>query len=172
MITTLKNNKLLLIAGGILLAYGVFKPDLSNLVRNDNAVVFNNQNYTTQPPEDPALKESAEKLIKIFISGPSSRKIDARQLASLYFDLANLISLDQEDQVIKSTLEIKEANRIAGALFRLNVGGGKYPGLADAANNVVVVGLGDNDVVLDEETRKKAIQTFKALSWACYEGSK
>jgi hypothetical protein len=50
--------------------------------------------------------------------------------------------------------------------------GGKYPDLAEACNSVVVAGIGDEDIVLDKETRKKAVDTFKALSWACYEGSK
>ena len=48
----------------------------------------------------------------------------------------------------------------------------KYPNLAEAARDVVVYSIGEDDVVLDSETRTKAVQSFRALSWAFYEGGK
>ena len=49
---------------------------------------------------------------------------------------------------------------------------GKYPNLAIATTGVVVAGIGDENIVLSKELRQKAIDSFRALSWACYEGSK
>ena len=49
---------------------------------------------------------------------------------------------------------------------------GKYPGLATKANDVVVLGIGDDSVELDSTLRKTAVETFRALGWACYEGAK
>jgi hypothetical protein len=56
-------------------------------------------------------------------------------------------------------------------MLRLNIKN-KYPGLAEAAKVLVSSELGTDDVVLDEDMRAKAVNAFRALSWAFYEGSK
>ncbi len=47
----------------------------------------------------------------------------------------------------------------------------KYQGLADKAKDLLVSAIGEDDVVLDDETRNKAVDAFRALSWAFYQGS-
>jgi len=162
-------NKILIVLACILLGYGLLKPDLSviNLPKPNPAT--NRVEVTS--PKDSKVLEACKEVIQSLKKGSTSRKIDGPRLASLYYDLATLIELDDQDQVIKDTLAIRESNKLAGALSRLGLGG-KYPDLAEACNGVVVAGIGDEDIVLDKETRKKAVDTFKALSWACLEGSK
>jgi hypothetical protein len=164
----MKNNTLLLVLGLALVGYGVLKPDLGSLITPTVPVI--NNVVDVEKPLDPDLLSWCDDVIKSFRK-TSDRKADALKLSSLYYDLANLISLDSENEVIKNTLEVREANKLAGILFNLNIKG-KYPDLAQACNNLVVIGIGDDDVILDENMRKKAVETFKALSWACYEGSK
>jgi hypothetical protein len=164
------NNKILLILAALLVGYGLLKPELLN-INWPTTTVVNNQVVKVEAPTDPKLLKACESVTKSLKSGPRSRVDDGVRLSSLYYDLATLIELDNEDQVIKDTLAIRESNKLAGTLLRLGVGG-KYPDLAQACNNVVITGLGDEDIVLDENTRKRAVDTFKALSWACYEGSK
>jgi hypothetical protein len=166
----MKNNKLLLGIGLLLLTYGIFKPDLSQLIPFNKPVV---SDVTTdiKKPSDDNLLNACSGVIQSLRSGPNSRHDDGKKLSSLYRDLASLIQLDGENSVVKSTLEIREANRLSGLLCRLDIGG-KYPDLATSCNNVVISGLGDKDVVLDDATRQKAVEVFMALSWACLEGSK
>ena len=76
-----------------------------------------------------------------------------------------------DDKIIVDTSSIKEANSIAGKMLRLDIKG-KYPDLAEAAKDVVDTGIGDDDVLLSPELRTKAAESFRALSWAFYEGSK
>ena len=78
---------------------------------------------------------------------------------------------DEDDKVISDTASIKEANSLAGKMLRLNIKD-KYSGLAEAAKDVVVSGIGEDDVSLDDDLRQKAVESFRALSWAFYEGSK
>jgi hypothetical protein len=165
---SLLENKVLVILAALFLGYGLLKPDFSNINWPRPAVV-NNEVVKVEAPKDPKLLKACESVIKSLKSGP--RSSDGARLSSLYYDLSTLIELDEEDEVIKDTLAIRESNKLAGALLRLGLGG-KYPDLAEACNSVVVTGIGDEDIVLDKETRKKAVDTFKALSWACYEGSK
>jgi hypothetical protein len=167
---SLLENKVLVILALLFLGYGLLKPDLSNINWPRNSVV-NNEVVKVEAPKDTKLLKACESVIKSLKSGPRSRSSDAARLSSLYYDLSTLIELDDEDEVIKDTLAIRESNKLAGALLRLGLGG-KYPDLAEACNGVVVAGIGDEDIVLDKETRKKAVDTFKALSWACLEGSK
>jgi hypothetical protein len=164
----MKNKTLLLLLGLALVGYGVLRPDLGSLITPSVPVI--NNVVDVEKPLDPDLLSGCDDVIKSFRQ-TRDRKADALKLSSLYFDLANLISLDSDNEVIKNTLEVRESNKLAGILFNLDIKG-KYPDLAQACNNLVVIGIGDDDVVLDENMRKKAVETFKALSWACYEGSK
>lgn len=170
MIDQLKNNKLLIVIAALLVGYGLLKPNFDHLIPNKVSIV-NTDGIKVSKPSDKAVLEACENIIEALKQGSGNRSKDGPKLSSLYYDLASLIALDGEDQVIKSTLEIREANRLAGSMTRLNLNG-KYPNLSDACNNLVVTVIGDDDVVLDENMRKKAVETFMALSWACLEGSK
>ena len=92
-------------------------------------------------------------------------------LSNLYSDLAKLTALDSTNEVIKNTDEIRDANRIAGLLYDLNLKN-KYPGLAEAADNLFKTHIGNDNVSLDPTLRTKAVEAFNALAWAFYEGSK
>ena len=49
---------------------------------------------------------------------------------------------------------------------------GKYPDLASTAENLVITAIGKDNVFLNKELRSGAVNGFKALAWACNEGSK
>lgn len=164
----MSSKNLLLVIAGILLFIGVAKPNLSlpfNNSSNDTIVVVS-------PPSSEELRLACKPVIESFKGSDSSSRVsDARRLSSLYMDLATLIELDGQDQVIKNTDEIRQANSLSGVMLRLNIKD-KYSGLAENANAVIVSVIGDDSVLLDPELRTKAADAFRALSWACNEGSK
>lgn len=162
------NKNLLLILASILIIVGVTKPDLQLLLNKPNIV----ENIVViTPPSDEKVKELCRPIIESLRDGDSLRNKDGRRLSDLYFDLATLIELDGENEVVKTTEEIRQANSLSGLMLRLNIKG-KYPGLTEAAYNFLVSQIGDDIVPLDSNLRSKAVDTFKALAWACNEGSK
>lgn len=169
----MKNSKtILVVLAAVLIFIGVVKPDISHWIK-PNPSPSNVVDVVDVPvaPTDQILKEKADLVVKALLSGDGHRKIDGSRLSGLYRDLAILIQLDGENEVVKNTDEVRQANAIAGVMVRLDIKG-KYPDLAKAATEVVVAGIGDENTVLSKDLRKKAVDSFKALSWACYEGSK
>lgn len=170
MIDQLKNNKLLVIIAALLVGYGLLKPNFNESIL-DKISIVNTDGIKVSRPSDKEVLKNCETVIEALKKGSGNRSKDGLKLSSLYYDLASLIALDGENQVIKSTLEIREANRLAGFMTGLNLNG-KYPNLSEACNSLVFTMIGDDDVILDENLRKKAVETFMTLSWACLEGSK
>lgn len=162
------NNKVLLVIGGILLIVGLVRPNINFPINNpqpvDNIVVV-------VPPEDDELKQQCKAVIDALKDGDSNRNQDGKRLSELYADLATLIRLDKENEVVKTTEEIRQANSLAGFMLQMNIQG-KYPKLAEAAQSVVVAQIGDDIVPLDNDLRGKAVKAFMGLAWACNEGSK
>lgn len=164
-------NKVLLAIGIVLIILGVFKP---NIITSSNISLKSNiiESFVIDAPSDNILLEKANNVISnLKQSKDSTRKNDCLKLSSLFCDMATLIELDNEDTVIKDTAAIKEANSLSGKMLRLNIND-KYPGLAESCREIVVSAIGDDDVILDKELRSKAVDAFRALSWAFYEGSK
>jgi hypothetical protein len=167
------SKKLWLILGGVLIIIGIFKPDLSNLrlpVNSNPACVV--ENYVLDAPADSELLDKAKILSKILqASDDSTRKSDSLKLSALYSDIATLVEIDGTDKIISDTASIREVNSLTGKMLRLNIKD-KYKGLAESAKDLLVSSIGEDDVVLDDETRTKAVDAFRALSWAFYQGSK
>ena len=166
----MKNN-ILLVIGGILLLFGFFGNNLPsiNFMRPTTVSV---ENYVIDAPSDDILLKDATKIYTLLKdSDDSTRPRDCLKLSALYCDMATLIALDGDDNVISDTASIRQANSLAGKMLRLNIQD-KYPGLADSAKNLLTNAIGDEDVVLDKELRTKSVNAFMALSWAFYEGSK
>lgn len=165
-------NKILLVLGILLLIIGILKPDLS-IFSNNNAKPNNSiECYVIDAPADLDLLKEAQDVTKVLLdSSDASRKADSLKLSSLYCDIATLIALDGEDQVIKDTAAIRLANSLSGKMLRLNIKD-KYPNLAIESKELIVKAIGDDDVILDTVLRQKAVDAFRALSWAFYEGSK
>jgi hypothetical protein len=164
-------NKVLLAIGAILVLFGLFKPDLGSVFTPSDSVSVV-ESYVVDAPSDSDLLEKAREIKEILqASEDSTRKSDALKLSSLYADIATLIELDGEDQIVKDTNAIREVNSIAGKMLRLDVKD-KYPNLAEAAKSLIVSAIGDDDVVLNGDLRDKSAEAFRALSWAFYQGSK
>lgn len=163
-------NKILLGLAVILVSIGIFKPDLSWIINKPHNVVVDEIIVIT-PPSDQALKDACVNVISSISSGPSSKTKDGKRLASLYLDIATLVELDGSDQAIKTTNEIRQANSLSGSMLKLNIKD-KYPKLAESANAVLVVAIGDEDTVLSPDLRAKSAEAFRALAWACNEGAK
>lgn len=169
----MKQNSLLLTIGIILLGIGILKPDLSNIWPiNNSPSVSTTENYITTPPSDSILLKQAKDLVLVLSAFDNAdKKLDFLKLSALYHDLSVLIALDEENMVIKDTASIREANSLSGTMLRLNLKD-KYEKLAELNSALVVTGIGNDDVMLDTDKRKKAIEVFEALSWAYYEGTK
>jgi hypothetical protein len=162
------NNKILLIIGAILLVLGLVRPNINLPINNkpvDNPIVI------ITPPSDNDVKELCKPIIESLKNGSSSREKDAQRLSDLYLDLSTLVELDGDNEVIKTTEEIRQANSLTGVMLRLNIKGA-YPGLGEASQALLSSQLGDDMVTLDSTLRNKAVDTFRALAWACNEGSK
>ena len=164
----MKNNNILLIVACLLIVLGLSKVDLSNLniLPNRPASV---DVLELPTPTDENVKKEAEDVIVVLKE--AAIKSEAKKLRDLYLDLAKLVELDGEEEVIKSTEEIRQANSLAGIMLRLDMKG-KYPNLAKEAKEVVVASIGDDQILLSKELRVKAVEGLNALAWACNEGSK
>lgn len=164
------NNKVLLIFAGLLILWGVTKVDLGGLnpfVNNRPAVV---DVLELTAPSDENIKKEAQDVVDLLKKSNGSKN-DFKRLRDLTLDLSRLIELDGEDLVIKNTDEIRQANSIAGVMLRLDVKG-KYPNLAKEAKEVIVAGIGDDNIPLTPDLRKKAVDSFNGLAWAYNEASK
>ena len=160
------DKKVLLALGGLLILLGLLKPEFSN-VFNPRLSVIDVLELPT--PTDEAVKKEADDVVALVKE--SGAKGDAKRLRDLYLDLAKLVELDGEDEVIKSTEEIRQANSLAGVMLRLDIKG-KYPNLAKEAKEVVVAAIGDDQIPLSKELRVKAVEGLNALAWAFNMGSK
>jgi hypothetical protein len=165
------NSKVVLFIAGVLIFVGIFKPNLSFIVPNKTVDVIVNPDLEVSRPIDEVLLEKAQAVTKAFDGSAFDRNKDGQRLALLYLDLATLIELDGEQEVVKTTEEIRQANSLSGTMLRLNLKG-TYPGLSDAANDLLVSQIGEDIVPLDSNLRAKAVDAFRALAWACFEGSK
>lgn len=163
----MNSKTLLLLVAALLIAIGWFKPSMPTL---DNSG-YSSSTINVVKPSNKELLDECDSVIRALKNVPSSRKVDGKRLASLYLDLATLISLDGEDCVIKNTEEIRQANRLAGIMLKLDMKD-KYENLAKANTNLIKAAIGDDSVLLDDGLREKAVEGFNALAWACYEGSK
>lgn len=164
------NNKVVLVIGAILIVVGVLRPDLSNFLPKNNPQTIVSS-IDVEEPTDPNLLAQADEIASILKAGGEDRKTDAMALAHLYKDIATLISLDQENVVVKTTSEVREVNSVAGTLMNLQLKG-KYEGLQSTAKSLVVSVLGDDVASLNEENRGNAVAAFEALAWGCYMGAK
>ena len=160
------NKNLLLVIGGVLIIIGLVKPNFDSVVPSPNPSSV----ASVEKPSDSNLLELSNKVAQVLKDNNAS-KSDCVRLSGLYGDLATLISLDEKDEVLKTTEEVRQANRIAGLMLKMNLND-KYPNLASTMNSLVVKTMGDDNVPLNKELRAKAVSSFKALSWATLEGAK
>jgi hypothetical protein len=161
------NKTIILALGGILLLLGVLRPDFSSFIPSSNTsvVTFDVSNFVAPAKE---YKDESEAVIKA-LSSNSGRKTDGKVLASLARDIGLLIQLDEENEVIKNTEEIRQANSLVGPMLNLK---DKYPDLKEASEKMIIAVIGDESVPLDKDLRNKASQAFFMLAWSYYEGSK
>ena len=153
----LKNlNPILLIGIGLIAFSLLFSKISIQSLTNDSIDI--------PKPTDPVLLELASPVIEA-LNGAGD---DGKKLANLYNDIATLIEIN--DDIIKNTEEIREANKIAGKMSKLDLKG-KYPNLSEAANNMIIKYIGDENAALSNELRTKSANAFRALAWACKEGS-
>jgi hypothetical protein len=160
------DKKVLLGLGGLLILVGLLKPEFSDILKPKPSVV---DVLELSVPTDEAVKKEADDVVTVLKE--AGIKSEAKRLRDLYIDLAKLVELDGEEEVIKSTEEIRQANSLAGIMLKLDIKG-KYPNLAKEAKEVVVASIGDDQILLSKELRVKAVEGLNALAWACNEGSK
>ena len=162
------NQKNILLGLAVLLiVVGLLKPEFSNILGPNKPATVDVLELSE--PTDPAVKKEADDVVTVLKE--AGAKVDARRLRDLYMDLAKLVELDGENEVVKSTEEIRQANSLAGVMLRLDIKG-KYPDLAKETKEVVVASIGDDQILLSKELRAKAVEGLNALAWACNTGSK
>jgi len=162
----MNQKNILLGLAGLLVIIGLLKPEFSNILNPRPSVV---DVLELPTPTDPTVKKEADDVVVLLKE--AGAKGDAKRLRDLYIDLAKLVELDGEDEVIKSTEEIRQANSLAGVMLKLDIKG-KYPNLAKETKEVVVASIGDDQILLSKELRVKAVEGLNALAWACNTGSK
>jgi len=162
------NKNMMLGLAIVLIVVGLLKPDLSSVGFPSNPVAVDV--LELKEPTDSVVKAKADVVVDI-LKSVSDHKADAKRLRDLYLDLAKLIELDGDDEVIKTTEEIRQANSLSGLMLRLDIKG-KYKDLAKANEEVIVESMGKDNIPLDKELRAKAVSAFNALAWACNLGSK
>jgi hypothetical protein len=160
-------KNVLLILAGLLIVVGLLKPDFSNILGPNKPVAIDVLELSE--PTDEAVRKEAFDVASLLKE--VGAKEDAKRLRDLYLDLAKLVELDGENEVVKNTEEIRQANSLAGVMLRLDIKG-KYPDLAKETKEVVVAAIGDDQILLSKELRTKAVEGFNALAWACNTGSK
>jgi len=163
----MNQKNILLALAGLLIIVGLLKPEFSNILGPSRPSVVDVLELSS--PTDEAVKKEADDVVAVLKE--AGIKSEAKKLRDLYIDLAKLVELDGEEEVIKSTEEIRQANSLAGVMLRLDIKG-KYPDLAKEAKEVVVASIGDDQILLSKELRVKAVEGLNALAWACNEGSK
>ena len=163
----MNQKNILLGLAGLLILVGLLKPEFSNILGPNKPVSVDVLELSA--PTDEAVKKEADDVVALLKE--AGAKGDAKRLRDLYIDLAKLVELDGEDEVIKSTEEIRQANSLAGVMLKLDMKG-KYPNLAKEAKEVVVASIGDDQILLSKELRVKAVEGLNALAWACNTGSK
>lgn len=168
----MNNKNIILIIAGLLIAIGLIKPPfITNFLNRDaSPQVVNIEDVKVNKPTNEDLILKSKEVIEA-LSVSNDRKVDGKKLAKLYLDIATLISLDGENEVIKNTEEIRQANRLSGLMLQLDIKD-KYDNLAEANQALIVHAIGDDSVPLTKDLRAKAVEGFQALAWACYEGSK
>jgi len=163
----MSQKNILLGLAALLIVIGLLKPEFSNILGPNKPATVDVLELSE--PTDPAVKKEADDVVTVLKE--SGAKRDAKRLRDLYLDLAKLVELDGENEVVKSTEEIRQANSLAGVMLRLDIKG-KYPDLAKETKEVVVASIGDDQILLSKELRAKAVEGFNALAWACNTGSK
>lgn len=157
-------NIILLILGGLLIAIGIVKPDVSKLIKiNPNTVVEVN----LQAPSDPLLRTKADVISN---SLKDADVVDMHRLRDLAIDMSILVGLDGENLIIKTTEEIRQAVSMSGIMLHLDIKG-KYPSLAQDSNALMIAAIGDDDVPLTPELRQRSVNALQSLAWA-YNGGK
>jgi len=164
----MNKNTIVLLFAGLLIILGLGKFDLSGLGLWSNTPKSLDVMELSAPTDPSVLKEAQDVVSIVKSQMPSD---EAKRLRNLYLDIKQLVSLDGDDEVIKNTEDIRQANSIAGTMLRLDIKG-KYADLAKELKEVVVVSIGDDHIQLSPELRAKAADGFHALAWALNEGSK
>jgi hypothetical protein len=162
-------NKYLFFIAIVLIGIGLLQPSLiSNInMSNTNSTI---STPVTDAPTDTELFAKTKAIVDILqSSNAENKKGDFFRLSCLYADMSTLIAVN-DDTIIKDTVSIREANILCGKMLKLNLQD-KYSGLAEKVEELVLYSIGDDDVVLDSLLRQKAVDAFKALSWAFYKGS-
>lgn len=157
-----------LIVGILLICWGLFGTKLSDIINISGPSKIDTMELSA--PSDPALKKEADDVVNL-LKNSSAEKSELKKLRDLMLDLGRLVQLDGEDEIIKNTDEIRQANSIAGIMLRLDVKG-KYANLAKESHEVMVAAIGDDNIALSKDLRPKAVDGFNALAWAYNESSK
>ena len=161
------NNKIILGIGALLIVFSLSKPYIDKAIENNN----NNVPNVVVVEISDEQKENVQNIVDLLKTGPSERSGACLMLSGLYREMAVLIGLDQEDKIITTTGDIRQANSLSGRILKVELPG-DYDNLGGLCSEYVKSQIGDKEVPLDDELRNKAVGAFEALSWAFNEGAR
>lgn len=164
----MNNKTLVLVIGSVLILVGLTRMDLSSFLPS---MPQNIDVMELAEPTDPNVKKEADEVVALVKSYGASSKSDFKKLRDLMLDLGRLVELDGEDEVVKNTDEIRQANSLSGPMLRLDIKN-KYKDLKKESQDVVIASIGDDNIPLTKELRPKAVEGFNALAWAYNEATK
>ena len=143
----------------LLLLSGCIYPTIDSLNPKPDIRVIPNVSIDFELPP-PELK-----VLVAPLRGIVTDKKDALKVANFFLEFADVIKRDKD--VITTTAMIREGFiRAEKLMLQRTAMVGKYPGLGAAKDNVLKETIGLESVTLDDEKRKKAVDSFKAIAWA------
>lgn len=162
---------LVLIAAALTLGKGVKVDDLLKHIKPTAA-----QSVSVDVPSAPSnseLRGLAERVRDILQKNNAGST--ALSLGQIWHEDANILRNDTKNW-IDNTSKVRSLNARSGALAHLE-SKGKFEGIRSAVDSVIGYGAGEKDgkkpnVKLDEAGKQRVADSFDALSWAAYEGSK
>lgn len=143
----------------VLLLSGCIYPPIDSLTPNPSIKVIPNVSIDFKPPPIEL------KTLVMPLRGVVTDKKDALKAANFFLEFADVIDRDRD--VITTTEMIREGFiRAEKLMLQRTAMVGKYPGLGAAKDNVLKEAIGLENVTLDDDKRRKAVETFKAIAWA------
>ena len=143
----------------LLLLSGCIYPPMDSLKPDPDIKVVPNVTIDFELPP-PELKDLVTPL-----RGIVTDKKDALKVANFFLEFADVIKRDED--VITTTAMIREGFiRAEKLMLQRTSMVGKYPGFGAAKDNVIKETIGLENVELDDDKRKKAVDAFKAIAWA------
>ncbi len=167
LLSTVLKNPLLTAALAVAVTIGATKVDFKQLAGKLSSLTTGTAKVVVAEPSA-ADKTAVQPLLDVVRGKPG-----ASGLSALYVAAADILERDTENKISTSG-QLTSWLADAGTLAYVNTDyAGKFPGLENAMETVIIGTLkdasttGDEDIALTPEKKSKLIAVLKACAWAC-----